>query len=94
MRYLKQGNAGAAAARNRGAAAAEGRYLAFLDSDDAFLPGKLRAFRHAIAAEWDDERTVWYSPLLFFRGEGVQTAKPPRAIGPGERVGDYLFASR
>ncbi len=39
--YLTQTNQGVAAARNRGIRAAHGRYIAFLDSDDMWLPHKL-----------------------------------------------------
>lgn len=41
VRYIRQKNSGAAAARNTGAAAARGDLLAFLDSDDRWHPRKL-----------------------------------------------------
>jgi GT2 family glycosyltransferase len=43
LRVLRQGNEGRAAARNRGAAAAEGRALLFLDADIWAAPGLVAA---------------------------------------------------
>ena len=42
LRLIRQTQRGVSAARNRGVSVARGRYLAFLDSDDLWLPEKLK----------------------------------------------------
>lgn len=50
VRYVRQSNSGVSAARNKGLAMACGEWLAFLDSDDFWLPGKLRLQLDYLAA--------------------------------------------
>lgn len=91
VRYVRQENAGGGAARNRGIEEARGRYIAFLDSDDLFLPGKLSIMAKALAG--DDDRTVLYSRMKVDRGVDRYWIRPERGIRDGEDVGEYLFCA-
>ncbi|HUI25680.1 MAG TPA: glycosyltransferase family 2 protein, partial [Candidatus Kryptonia bacterium] len=50
LRYLRHDNRGVSAARNAGVRIAQGEWLAFLDSDDRWLPNKLAVQLAYIAA--------------------------------------------
>ncbi len=51
IRLIRQPNAGPGAARNRGARAATGRWIAFHDSDDLWLPWTIPTLRRVLGAE-------------------------------------------
>ncbi len=55
LRVLRQDNAGPGAARNRAIGEARGEWLAFLDSDDVWLPGKLAAVADAVTRDAEVE---------------------------------------
>jgi glycosyltransferase involved in cell wall biosynthesis len=91
LKILVQQNRGASAARNAGIDHARGRYIAFLDCDDRFLPHHL-ADLLPLLEEGDD--VVAYGQVLADRGGGRNFLKPPRAIARHEHVDRYLMCDR
>lgn len=71
LQFHQQQNLGPGAARNRGVLAARGELIAFLDSDDAWRPGKLA---RQVALMQSDPRTgLTFTDFLFEQEAG----KPP-----------------
>jgi len=68
INYRYQPNQGACVARNTGIQHSKGRYIAFLDSDDRWLPGKLAAMAETIQAH--PEVGIFYSSVTNVTEDG------------------------
>jgi glycosyltransferase involved in cell wall biosynthesis len=76
IRYIRHdSNTGASAARNHGIAAATGEWIAFLDSDDAWRPGKLER-QIAFMAESDSNVCCTNCDLIWPNGRVEPAYRP------------------
>ena len=85
FRTIRRDNGGGSAARNTGIDEARGEIIAFLDSDDRWLPEKLERDIAAGAS-----RQVIFSPVLVERGGRISGTRPRRALRAGEAISEYL----
>jgi glycosyltransferase involved in cell wall biosynthesis len=83
-------NCGGGAARNVGMLDARGQYIALLDSDDEWEPGKLEAQVRLHASSGDMLVSYTRSVIDFGGARGRQAPMPEHAIGR-QSVADYLF---
>jgi glycosyltransferase involved in cell wall biosynthesis len=73
IRVVTQANRGAAVARNVGVAHSSGKYLAFLDADDQWLPGKLQTM--VCALERAPQASLAFSEFGFIDENGIEYKK-------------------
>ena len=80
IRYVRQPNAGVAAARNTGLALARGAFVAFLDADDLLLPDMVQ--RHVAALREAGADVTCGGWRTIDRDGRVTAEEPPPAFGP------------
>ncbi len=83
---ITQQNQGSAVARNAGLSAAQGDFIAFLDSDDIWLPGKLRTQVAYLQAHPDIGMA--YSRWLPWRPDAQGAYPEPAALVPAAPAED------
>lgn len=87
-------NYGGGRARNTGIDLAEGEFVCFLDSDDLWMPDKLREVERVILADPRGAETVYFHDLLVRRSGQPDRPMPNAPFDGTERVLDYIFLKR
>lgn len=90
VRYIRQENAGPAAARNRGIRAARGELVAFLDQDDRWHPHKLAHQLAAFAANPSLDACVGHVESVWDDDTPRQADQPRAGVVPGYVTGTLL----
>jgi len=87
IRVVNQLNRGVSAARNRGCELATSEYIAILDADDVWLPGKLRAQMTHLALH--PESDAVFCRGMYWRPEpgGSSWVRPDRTAGASDANG-------
>lgn len=89
--YIRQPNSGPAKARNTGIRMAKGRLIAFLDSDDLWLPDKLELQYHAFQQN-PNQGLIYTDVMWFSNGEIiVPTLREKYQFHTGEVFEKLLF---
>ena len=88
LRFESLPHGGVSVARNRGVELAQGEYLAFLDSDDLWLPQKLEHQVAALAA--DPTLDLCFGLVDEFDGAAAGAETPAHTRTPGQGMPGYI----
>jgi len=84
VRYIYQDNSGVSSARNAGIKEAKGSWIAFLDSDDEWMPDKLEKQERAI----NDSKEAW---LCHTNEVWVRNSVRVNQMKKHQKYGGYVF---
>ncbi len=84
VKYIHQANSGVSAARNRGIKQAGSSWIAFLDSDDSWLPNKIERIRQV--QQQHPEYALFHSDEIWIR-KGVRV----NAMNKHRKSGGWIF---
>ncbi len=93
VRYIFQGNGGAAKARNTGIREAKGDFIAFLDADDIWLPTKLQKQIDYFRQHPDVDFTFTENSLFNEKGIIVKTLRKKERLMKGDIVRNIFWKS-
>lgn len=91
IRIISKQNGGVASARNAGIKIAQGKYVAFLDSDDLWLPDKLKIQVEYLESH-SDIRLVYTDEYIEVNGEVVPKTRFQRADVGDEVKNNFLLS--
>jgi glycosyltransferase involved in cell wall biosynthesis len=92
IRFLRHArNQGVSAARNTGVQAAQGRFVAFLDSDDEWLPKKLEFQLKAVCGTPAPDQVICTTRYIIFVSKRSYCIRPSRGPAPGRSLAEYLY---
>lgn len=86
--YVKKNNGGCASARNRGMELAHGELIAFLDSDDVWLPNAIESL---VSVLWQSGAELVYSPSFEVDRNGREEINYPVAAGMPDMLAKAHF---